>query len=68
MTTIAPISGLTGGSIFFYQNFDIYTHSEKIYYDIFRQLTKISVTEVEFKARCSTGLTVSEYIGGHMSA
>ena len=68
LTTIAPIAGITGGNIHFYQNFDVMRHGEKIYYDLFRSLTRLTVSEVEYKARCSQGLTVTEYIGGHMSS
>lgn len=67
LTTIAPISGITGGNVYFYQNFDVTKHGEKIYYELFRSLTRPTVSEVECKARCSTGLTVVEYIGGQMS-
>lgn len=35
---------------------------------MFRALTRQTGTDVELKARCSTGLTVTEYIGGQMSA
>jgi len=35
---------------------------------MFRALTRPVGTDVELKARCSTGLTVTEYIGGQMSA
>lgn len=31
-------------------------------------MNRLTVTEVELKARCSNGLTVTEYIGGQMSA
>lgn len=53
LTTIAPIAGMTGGNIYFYQNFDVMRHGEKIYYELFRSLTRPTVSEVEYKARCS---------------
>jgi protein transport protein SEC24 len=68
LATVAPIAGLTGGSIYFYPNFDVTKQGEKIYYDLFRTLTRPTVTEVEFKARCSSGFTVTEYIGGNLSS
>jgi protein transport protein SEC24 len=68
LTTIAPVCGKSGGSIYFYQNFDVTRHGEKIYYDMFRSLTRVTATDVELKVRCSTGLTITEYIGGQMSA
>lgn len=68
LTTIAPVAGMTGGNIYFYQNFDVMKHGEKIYYELFRSLTRPTVSEVELKARCSQGLTVTEYIGGQLSS
>lgn len=68
LTTVAPIAGMTGGQLHFYQNFDVMKHGEKIYYELFRALTRPQVSEVEYKARCSTGLTVTEYLGGHMGS
>lgn len=54
--------------MYFYSNFDVTKHAERIYYDLFRSLTRPTVSDVEYKARCSTGLTVTEYIGGHMTS
>jgi protein transport protein SEC24 len=53
LTTVAPIAGMTGGNLYFYQNFDVMKHGEKIYYELFRSLTRPTVSEVEYKARCS---------------
>lgn len=64
LTTIAPVAGITGGDVHFYQSFDVAKHGDELYYQIFRTLTRPVVTDVELKARCSTGLTVTEYIGG----
>jgi hypothetical protein len=55
---------MTGGSLYFYNNFDVTMHGEKIYYELFRSLTRPVVSDVQLKARVSTGFTVSEYIGG----
>jgi protein transport protein SEC24 len=68
LTTIAPVAGITGGDVHFYQNFDVVKHGEKMYFQMFRALTRPVGTDVELKARCSTGLTVTEYIGGQMSS
>jgi protein transport protein SEC24 len=68
LTTIAPIAGITGGDVRFYQNFDVVKHGDELYFQMFRALTRPVVTDVELKARCSTGLTVTEYIGGQMSS
>jgi len=64
LTTMAPICGLTGGSLYFYNSFDVMLHGEKIYYELFRSLTRPHISDIQMKARVSTGLTVSEYIGG----
>jgi len=39
-------------------------HGEKLYYQIFRNMTRIVATDCMVKVRVSTGLTVSEYFGG----
>jgi hypothetical protein len=44
--------------------FDINKHGEKLHYEIFRVLTRITGTDVQIKARVSGGLTVCEYFGG----
>ena len=44
--------------------FDINKHGEKLHYEIFRVLTRITGTDVQIKARVSGGLTVAEYFGG----
>jgi protein transport protein SEC24 len=68
LATIAPIAGLTGGQTHYYHNFDVTKHGEKIYYALFRALTRCVVTDVQYKARCSTGFTVTEYLGGNLSS
>lgn len=67
LATVVPVCGMTGGELTFYQPFDVVKHGEKLYYSIFRVLTRTTGTEVALKARCSTGLTVTEYMGSHLS-
>ena len=67
LATVAPVCGLTGGELTFYQPFDVSRHGEKLYYSLFRILTRNTVSEVSIKTRVSTGLTVTEYIGSHLS-
>jgi hypothetical protein len=43
-------------------------HGEKLYYSIYRILTRVTGTEISIKARCSTGLTVTEYISSKLSS
>ena len=40
------------------------SHGEKLHFDIFRNLTRLTVYDVSFKARSSVGLTVTKYLGG----
>lgn len=64
LTSIAVLPSITGGDLHFMAPFDINKHGEKLHYEIFRVLTRVSATEVQIKARVSQGLTVSEYFGG----
>lgn len=67
LATLAPVCGRSGGELTFYQPWDITRHSEKLYYSLFKILTRPTVSEVAIKARCSTGLSITEYIGSHLS-
>lgn len=60
---MAPITGITGGDLYLYPDFDCVKHGEKLYYQIFRNLTRVSASDVMIKLRVSTGLTVTEYFG-----
>jgi protein transport protein SEC24 len=68
IASIAPLAGLTGGDVILYPKFDVYKHGEKLYYQIFRNLTRVVGTEVAIRARVSTGLSIHEYIGSFMRA
>jgi len=63
LATMAPITGITGGDLYLHPDFNDVMHSEKLYYQIFRNLTRVSVSDVMIKLRVSTGLTVTEYFG-----
>lgn len=63
IATMAPITGITGGDLRLYADFDVVKHGEKLYYDIFRCLTRVSGSDCMMKVRVSTGLTVTEYFG-----
>jgi len=63
VATMAPVTGITGGDLYLYSDFDVVKHGEKLYYHIFRNLTRITGTDAMFKIRVSTGLTVAEYFG-----
>ena len=66
VATLAPICGITGGDLYVYQDFDITTDADKLYYQIFRNMTKIVGIDCTFKMRTSTGITACEYIGSFM--
>ena len=63
VATMSPITGITGGDLYLYADFDVVRHGEKLYYQVFRNLTRVSVSDVMIKLRVSTGLTVTEYFG-----
>ena len=68
VATMQPITSLTGGDLYFYYTFDVTKHGEKLYYHIFRNLTRVTVTDVEVKLRVSSSLQVNEYIGDFITA
>ena len=61
MNTVVQLSG---GDLVYLGGFSPKLHSEKLYYEVFRNITKARGTEVMAKVRCSTGLSVVEYFGG----
>jgi len=54
----------TGGELYFYPKFEAHRNGEKLYYDLFRNLSRQYGTEVSVRARCSKGLSITEYFGG----
>ena len=64
VATLQPITGLTGGDLYLHADFDVTAHGEKLYYQIFRNMTRVVATDCMIKVRVSSGLTVSEYFGG----
>lgn len=63
VATMAPITGITGGDLYLYADFDVVRHGEKLYYHIFRNTTRVTASDVMVKMRISTGLTITEYFG-----
>ena len=47
-----------------FSQFDAVKHGEKLYYELFRNISKSTGSDVQVKARCSKGLSVIEYFGG----
>lgn len=66
ISTLAPLAGITGGDVMLFSNFDVMTHGERLYFQIFRILTRTYGSEVAIKVRLSTGFSVSDYIGSFM--
>ena len=66
IASVSPISSTTGGDLYYYSQFDLNKHGEKLHYDIFRVLTRTQGSEVVIKARCNTGFSVTEYFGGFL--
>lgn len=48
----------------YFAKFDAQKHGDKLYYELFRNLSRATGSEIMVKARCSTGFTVTEYFGG----
>lgn len=63
ITTLAPLSSLTGGDLNYFMPFEVAKHGEKLHYQIYRILTRTQGSEVMIKARTSTGISVTEYHG-----
>ena len=63
LATMAPIAARTGGDLIYFEHFDVYNDGERLYYNVFRNMTRDTVTDVMFKMRVSTGLTNVEYLG-----
>jgi hypothetical protein len=66
LATIAPVVGLTGGDLHYFTDFDGAEHGEKLYYQMFRIVTRVTNTDITMKLRVSSGLSVSDYIGSFM--
>ena len=66
LTSVAPISSLTGGDLYYFSQFDVSKHGEKLHSDIFRVLSRTQGTDVVIRARSSTGFSVTEYFGSFL--
>ena len=54
----------TGGEFYYFPNFEAQKHGEKFYYELFRNLSRTYGYDVQIRARCSKGFSVTEYFGG----
>lgn len=55
---------ITGGELYYFPKFDILKDGEKLYYELFRNISRNSGSEVMIKTRCSKGMSVTEFFGG----
>ena len=63
LASIAPIADNTGGDLHYFPNYDETKHGEKLYYLLYRMLTRQQGYDIQVKARTSTGITQTEYYG-----
>lgn len=63
LASLNQVVQMTGGDLNYYPKFNVPKHAEKMYYEFFRYVSKMTGSDVAVKARCSTGYTVTEYFG-----
>lgn len=61
LSTTAPLSTNTGGHVYFYPGFDIAIDSDKVYYDLYRNLTVTRGYDVACRLRTSNGIQILNY-------
>ena len=64
LASLSPVSTPVGGEVYYYAPFNSAEYGEKLHFDIFRNLTRLTVYDVSIKARCSLGLSIQKYLGG----
>jgi protein transport protein SEC24 len=50
--------------LYYFPNFEIQKDGDKFYYQLFRNISRVNGSDVMIKARCSKGMSVTEYFGG----
>jgi protein transport protein SEC24 len=63
LASISELARVTGGHVYYIPGFSIDAHEEKLYYDLFRILTRAHGTEAIGRLRTSEGLVVDSYQG-----
>ena len=61
LSTTAPISTNTGGHVYFYPGFEIAVDSDRMYYDLYRNLTVTRGYDVACRLRTSSGIQILNY-------
>ncbi|KAG5438368.1 hypothetical protein PCANB_002856 [Pneumocystis canis] len=66
ISTIGVLANVTGGEIYYYQDFTKERDSPKVVGEFVRNVTRQQAYHVQIKVRCSNGLSVERYIGSHI--
>ncbi|CAG9315859.1 unnamed protein product [Blepharisma stoltei] len=61
--SLAALCSQTGGDLNYYPSFNASFDGERIYYKIFRILTRTQGFQAVMRARCSNGIAIDQYIG-----
>lgn len=61
--TLSVMCSQTGGDLHYYPNFNVSFDGERMYYQMFRTMTRTQGFQAVMRARCSNGITVDQYIG-----
>eukprot|EP00358_Blepharisma_japonicum_P005435 CAMPEP_0202940746 /NCGR_PEP_ID=MMETSP1395-20130829/862_1 /ASSEMBLY_ACC=CAM_ASM_000871 /TAXON_ID=5961 /ORGANISM="Blepharisma japonicum, Strain Stock R1072" /LENGTH=566 /DNA_ID=CAMNT_0049635397 /DNA_START=107 /DNA_END=1808 /DNA_ORIENTATION=- len=61
--SLAALCSQTGGDLHYYPNFNVGFDGERMYYQIFRTLTRTQGFQAVMRARCSNGIAIDQYIG-----
>jgi protein transport protein SEC24 len=64
LASMSAAAQLTGGEVYLFPRFQAHRNGEKLYYELFRNLSRVCGSEVQIRARCSKGFSVTEYFGG----
>ena len=64
LASMSLLPNITGGSLYYYSSFQSALHSERLYYDIYRNLTRNYALEPVLRARTTAGLSVQALTGG----
>jgi protein transport protein SEC24 len=64
LATIAPVSNITGGTIYYYPQYDPIVNGGELHYGLFRNLTRTYAYDSIMTLRLSNGLTLFDYCTG----
>jgi protein transport protein SEC24 len=64
LATIAPISNITGGTVYYYPHYDPVVNGGELHYALFRNLTRAYAYDSIMTLRLSNGMTLFDYCTG----